>query len=46
MQTNQNPAAFPAEDPDTRTIRLGGREITQRWDGICWMTVSDRKASK
>lgn len=29
------------ETADTRTFTLSGRRITQRWDGLCWMTVSD-----
>jgi len=31
------------QDPDTRVLRLSGREVTQIWDGLAWKTISDRK---
>jgi len=45
MTTNENAnTETDTTDEDTRVIVLSGREITQRWDGLCWMTVSDKKA--
>lgn len=46
MTTNEEATTTEEATEDTRTFVLSGREITQRWDGLGWVTISDKPAAE